>query len=627
MVIPAKIVSIVFLFMTVILALVQFAPMIRGSYEYDLSFLAFHLAIVLGAAFLLVRFDGRRPQNCSTPWYDALLSAIAMGSALYFATQGQRVVERIEGVDPVYTLDILCGSALVLTLLEACRRVSGAVLAGIAGVFVLYALYGNFLPEPAFHRGLTLARFIDAATMSTSGVFGQALGASVNMIYYFVFVGSFLSFSGAGKLFTDLAQGVTAGARGGTGKAAVVSSGLFGMISGSAVSNVMVSGLITIPLMKTSGFNARLAGAIEATASTGSQLAPPIMGAVAFVLADIVGIPYSTVVLAAVVPSVLYYLSLLTFIHFYSIRHDLPIQERDNVRAFFSKIMRRIHLIVPLILMLSLLYQQYSIMYVGFWTLISIVAIASLRPETRMTIRDLGDAMMGAMRAVMDVTIPCAVAGLIVLILVQSGVGFKLQYGVIQMADGSLFWSLLGAMFMTLIFGMGMPTVAAYMITAILVAPTLQDLGVPALNAHMFILYFSVLSMVTPPVALSAYAAAGISGGRIWGTGVVAFFLALPGFIIPFAFVYRPELLLTEGIIQALPVMCSTTIGILAIAASAAGALRQSLGPITRIVMLAFGMCLVAPESTTDLIGYIGLLFVVGLDFFLKRRSGLKIQS
>lgn len=621
MAVPAPIIRLVFLIMTLALAAVQFAPMVRGAYEYDVSFLAFHLGMVLGAAFLIVGINGSRPVERAAPWYDVLCSVAVMSAALYFTLQGQRIVERIEGVDPVTTLDIVFGSVLVLGLLEACRRVSGAALAGVGMFFVLYALFGSLLPEPLFHRGLSPARFIDASTMSTSGIFGQALGAAANMIYYFVLVGAFLSVSGAGKLFTDFAQVVTAGARGGAGKAAVVSSGLFGMISGSAVSNVMVSGLITIPLMKSSGFSSRISGAIEATASTGSQLAPPIMGAVAFVLADVVGVPYSKVVLAAVIPSVLYYISVLAYVHFYSVRRDLPVLVRDDTKTFLAKVGRRIHLVLPLVLMLTLLFRQYSVMYVGCWTLFTIIAVASLRSETRMNFQRILEAISGAMRAVVDVTIPCAVAGLIVMVLVQSGVGFKLQYGVIEAANGTLFLTLLGAMFMTLIFGMGMPTVAAYMITAILVAPTLQNLGIPALNAHMFILYFSVLSMVTPPVALSAYAAAGISGARIWGTGVSAFFLAIPGFLIPYAFIYNPDMLLTNGWIKALPIISSTTIGVIALAAAAAGALRVALGTTIRVLLVLFGLCLIVPEFASDLIGYIGIACILFVDYRSTRNN------
>lgn len=600
-------VRLLFTGLALLLITIQFVPMFAGAYRYEISFLALHVAIILVLVYLLVPFNGERERNGGTPWYDVLLALLSLLLGLYVVSQGQRIVERIEGVDPVFTTDIVAGIALIALLLEACRRVSGNALTLIAGLFILYAFGGPYLPGPLEHRGVTLFRFVDSQILSTSGIFGQPVSASANMVFYFVLVGAFLQKSGAGQLFTDFAQLVTARARGGSGKAAVVSSGLFGMISGSAVSNVLVSGLITIPLMKKTGFSGRMSGAIEATASTGSQLAPPIMGAVAFILADVVGVSYSTVILAAIVPALLYYLSVFMFVHFYSARYDIRSDTSVDLAEFGKSVRQRGHLMLALGVMIGLLYVQYSVMFVGFFTLVSILLLATFRRQTRLHGGDLLEGVRSAVRAVLEVTIPCAVAGLIVAIIIQTGIGFKIQASVIESANQWMILALFGAMFMTIIFGMGMPTVAAYMISGILVAPSLQEFGIPAINAHMFILYFSVLSMVTPPVALASYAAAGISGARLWGTGTTAFLLALPGFIIPYAFVFRPEMLLQDGLLAAAVPLALATLGVVSIAAGTGGFFLRRIDGVTRILFFVFGICLVSPDSRLDTIGLIGV--------------------
>jgi TRAP transporter 4TM/12TM fusion protein len=441
------------------------------------------------------------------------------------------------------------------------------------------------------------------------------------MVFYFVIVGAFLERSGAGKLFVDIAYGVTGRSWGGAGKAAVVASGLFGTISGSAVANVLLSGLMTIPLMKRSGFKPSLAGAIEATASTGGQLAPPIMGAAAFILADIVGVDYSEVVFAAITPALLYYISLYAVVHFYSLRHGLRPAAGLSIAEHLSGLRERWHLLVPLAAMIFLLVSRYSLMTVGAYTTVLIVVVAMLRKATRMTLGDLVQSVLNGARAACEVAVPSAVAGIIVGTLVQTGMALKLQRWLLDIANGSLTVSLMGAMILTIILGMGMPTAAAYLVSAILVAPALQDLGIPVLPAHLFILYFSILSMVTPPVALSAYAAAGISGANLWQTGVNAFLLALPGFLIPYAFTINPALLLQGSLPEIAVVVVPALIGVIALAAAYGG---YAFGPMpmpARIVMFAASPLLVAPETTTDVIGICGLAGVLGYQFWRHRRA------
>ncbi len=618
---PAGGVRILLAGIAILLAVVQFLPLYTGGYEFEVAFLGTHVGATVAIAILTIGLFGRREAGASVPVFDILLVILAIACSAYFVTQGERIAERIEGVDDVYTLDYVFGLTLIAVLLEACRRVAGLVLTGVAIVFILYVFVGPYLPEAIAHRGLSLKRFVDLQVLSTSAIFGTPISASAHMVFYFVIVGAFLERSGAGKLFVDIAYGLTARSWGGAGKAAVVASGLIGTVSGSAVANVLLSGLMTIPLMKRSGFSARFAGAIEATASTGGQLAPPIMGAAAFVLADIVGVSYAEVIFAAIVPALLYYAALFLLVHFYSLRNGLKPDIGLPLAEHLESLRARWHLLLPLVIMIYLLISQFSLMLVGASTTVLIIAISMLRKATRMGFNAMFEALMNGARAAAEVAVPSAVAGIIVGTLVQTGMALKLQRWLLDLAGDSLAISLAGAMVLTIILGMGMPTTAAYLVSAILVAPALQELGVPALAAHLFILYFGILSMVTPPVALSAYAAAGISGANLWRTGLLAFGLAIPGFLIPYAFALNPALLLQGEFADIAMVTLSALAGVTGLSMASGG---YAFGPLPfplRIAIFIFAPLLIAPDHTTDLIGLSGIAAILAFQF-LRRRLG-----
>lgn len=617
---PARGARVVYAGIAAVLAFVEFLPLYTGGYEYEIVLLGSHVGAAVAITFLVIGVTGRRAaDDLSVPVHDLLLVLVAVVSAGYFASQGQRIAERIEGVDAVLPLDYLFGILLIVVLLEACRRVAGLVLTVVAIVFIVYIFLGPYLPAAVAHRGLSLKRFIDLQVLSTSGIFGTPISASAHMVFYFVVVGAFLERSGAGKLFVDIAYGLTARSWGGAGKAAVVASGLFGTVSGSAVANVLLSGIMTIPLMKRSGFKATLAGAIEATASTGGQLAPPIMGAAAFILADVVGVSYARVVLAAIVPALLYYVSLFMLVHFYSLRHGLKPDRALPVERHLAGLRERWHLLLPLGLMIFLIIQRFSLMTVGAYTTVLIIAVGMTRKATRMALRDLLAALLNGARSASEVAVPSAVAGIIVGTLVQTGLALKLQRALLDLAGDSLVISLFGAMVLTIILGMGMPTAAAYLVSAILVAPALQELGVPALPAHLFILYFSILSMVTPPVALSAYAAAGISGANLWNTGVLAFLLAVPGFLIPYAFTINPALLLQGAPADAVMVIVPALAGVIGLASATGGYAFGPLATAPRIVLFCASPLLIAPDLATDIVGSTAIVLVLAYQLWQAR--------
>ncbi len=601
---------------------VQFAPLYTGGFQQEMVFLGTHLGAAMAITFLIFGVHRRRPEDSPVPAFDVVLSLAALACAGYLISQGERIATRIEGVDAVYFADKVVGTILIILLLEACRRVAGTVLTVIAAVFIAFLFLGPYLPTAISHSGMSFKRFIDLQILSTTAIFGSPLSASAHMVFYFLIVGAFLERSGAGQLFVNVAYGLTSRLWGGAGKAAIVSSGLLGMINGSAVANVLLSGIMTIPLMKRSGFKPTMAGAVEATASTGGQLSPPIMGAAAFILADIAGVPYADVALAAVVPALLYYVSLYTVIHCYSLRNRLAPDTTMQIAEHLAGIKERWHLLLPILFMIFLLIERFSLLTVGAYTTAAIIAVSLLRRVTRMSPGAILQALVNGAKSACEVAIPSAVAGIIVGSLVQTGLALRMQRWLLDIADGSLLFSLIGAMILTIILGMGMPTAAAYLISAILIAPALIELGIPALPAHLFLLYFGILSMVTPPVALSAYAAAGISGANLWRTGLVAFALAIPGFLIPFAFAINPALILQGTVVESVWVIGAALIGVLATGAALGGYVFGPLSLPARFFLFAGAPLLIAPDARTDLVGLILVLAVVAFQY-ARRRSGV----
>lgn len=613
-------------FIALLLTATEFAPLALGRSLFEITFLGIHVGTTTAIVFLIIGATSRRKEDDDIPLIDVVLALIALVCAAYFAFQGARVAERIEGVDPVYLLDQVFGVILIGLVLEACRRVAGTVLALVAVIFIAYVFLGPHLPGGLSHRGMSFMRFIDLQVLSTQAIFGTPISASAHMVFYFVLVGAFLERSGAGKLFVDLAYCVTGRAWGGAAKASVVSSGMFGTVSGSAVANVLVDGIITIPLMKRTGFKSTFAGAIEATASTGGQLAPPVMGAAAFILADIVGVSYSSVALAAIVPAILYYMSLYIMVDSHSRLHGLGPNNVLPVEESIAGFKQRWHILLPLGLMVYLLMSHYSLRMVGAVTLVAIVLLSWSRTSTRMKLSDIYRAIVSGARGAAEVAIPSAAAGIIVGVLVQTGMALHLERWLLDVAGNSLMISLVGAMFLTLIFGMGMPTAAAYLVAAVLVGPALQHLGIPALAAHLFIFYFAVLSMVTPPVALAAYAAAGISGASLWTTGLISFLIAIPGFLIPFAFVFDPGLLL-QG--EPLEIAISVGTGLVAVAAASAATGGYAFGPLAwpiRIGMFCFGIMLITPDPMLKLMGGVGVGVLIAYQLLRSRQQVVASQ-
>lgn len=577
-----------------------------------------HLTFALVLTFLVQPFL-RRMWKKKLPWWDLILVGLGILVGGYLLWEYQELTFRIGTPHP---MDIALGVICVLLVLEATRRLIGWPLPMIALVFLLYAYFGEYAPGFFAHRGYDFHRIISHTYLTTEGIFGLPLGVSATFVILFILMGAFLQESGAGQFFFEFAYSLLGRTRGGPAKMSVVSSGLFGTISGSAVANVVVDGWITIPMMKRIGYRAHVAAAVEATASSGGQLMPPVMGAAAFIIAEILGIGYIQVCIAAVLPAILYYATLFCMVDLEAAKMNLkglPASELPKVRKVFAG---GWHLLVPLfVLIFFLVVLDWSPMKSALWAIILTPLIGFLRFSSRMGFRKITRALEQGALGALEVALACACAGIVVGVFSLTGLGMKLSTMLIEIAGGNLLALLSLTMTASLILGMGMPTTACYIVLAVLVAPALIKMGVVPLAAHLFVFYFGIISAITPPVALAAYAAAGIGNTDPFKTGWYATKLGLAGFIIPYMFVYGPALMWKGTPAEIFLAALSGLIGSAALAAAIQGWILKRLNLWKRVLLGVASLCLIKPGWITDAIGVILLALVVGIELFAQRRA------
>lgn len=439
--------------------------------------------------------------------------------------------------------EIVFAVVLLVTLFDACRRTIGWPIVILAAIFIAYGLFGAYLPDGLAHRGYSLKRITAQLYLGGGGIFGTPLGVSATFVTGVVVLGALLEKTGAGQVLMDFATGLTGRMRGGPAKAAVVGSSLMGMISGTAVANVLTTGPISIPLMRKSGYRKEAAGAIEAVASTGGQLMPPVMGAAAFIMAEFTATSYLTIAKAAFLPAVIFYAVLLAMVHFEAVKRNIPLLRDADSTTDWASIVKRSYLLAPLPVFVSMLLNGYSIMLSSFWAVVASIIVSYFSRGSAQTPRRMVETAVTAAYAVIPVALACAAAGCIIGIITLTGVGLKFSTLVVLLSGGQLPLALMLTMLTCLILGMGLPTAAAYILVATLVAPALVDLGVGLLAAHLFVLYSAMLSSITPPVALAAYAAASISQGNPLKIAVLACQFGMGAFAVPYFFVYDPALL------------------------------------------------------------------------------------
>ncbi|MBI3635339.1 MAG: TRAP transporter fused permease subunit, partial [Candidatus Rokubacteria bacterium] len=440
--------------------------------------------------------------------------------------------------------------------------------------------------------------------LTVEGVFGIPTLVSSTFIYLFIVFGAVMARGGLLRFFTDFALAVAGSTRGGAGKVAVMSSGFFGMVNGSAIANAVTTGAFTIPLMKRAGYRAEFAAGVEATASMGGQLIPPVMGAAAFIMAETLGVPYATVALSAAIPGVLYFVAVGVMVHFEAARGGLPVLERSALPRLGAVLRRDAHLLAGPALLLWFLIEGRSAMFAGFWALVVAVVTSYVRRDTWIGPREAVAILVDSARNAMAVALACATVGIVVGVVSVTGLGLKLASGIVGLAGGNLLVTLVLTMLAALVLGTGLPTSATYIITSIMAAPALVQLGVPKLVAHMFVFYFGILADLTPPTAISTYATSSIAGADVWKTQWLGMMLALSGFIIPFSFAYDPALMLIGASVPHIILRtAAATLGIVMLGAGLIGYLSAPTRPWERALLLAGAVLLIFPGMVTDLAG------------------------
>ena len=521
----------------------------------------------------------------------------------------------------VYASDILFAILLIIAIFEACRRKMGNPLVIITLVFVAYAFLGKYIPGFLNQPGMTLKKFTSLVYLTTDGIFGSPLYASASYVVLFVLLGAIMSVSGIGDYMTNLATSLFGHMRGGPAKVAVVASGFFGSISGSPTANVIGTGTFTIPMMKKNGFEPEFAAAVEATASTGGAIMPPIMGSTAFIMAEMLGIPYTAVAKAALIPAILYFLAVLFGVDIYAAKHGLkgiPRSQLPKVRSM----LKQIYMLAPLIfLIFCMAVFNMTIVRSGLLTIIVTLVLVEINPKTRMTKEQWLQIPVQTVKSAVSVGIACAMASIISGVIMGSGLGYRISSILTSVAGTSMLLLLVLTMVVSLIMGMGVPTTAAYLVLASLVAPTMIQLGIPPLAAHMFIFYFGCISSITPPVALAAYAGAGLAGCDPNKTGYKAFRLAFCSFLMPYLFVYNPVLLMEGGVLDILWSLVTALIGAYLLASGFEGFFfRWSLKWFERPLMILGAVMLIVPGMVTDLVG-IAIIVVEFVTEFMFKRS------
>lgn len=578
-----------------------------------------HLSFGICLVFLLCPTKKSWIKNGRFNPLDVILAILAMIPPIYILVNYQALILRAGTVTPT---DAIIGTLGMLMVLEAARRIVGLPIVIVVVCFLAYGFLGPYMPGPLAHRGLTINQMVGHIFFTTEGVFGIPLGVSSTFIFLFILFGAYLEKTGLGKFFIDIANAIAGWASGGPAKVAVISSALQGTISGSSVANVVGSGSFTIPMMKKLGYHKNFAGAVEAAASTGGQLMPPIMGAAAFLMAEFVGVPYMEVVKAAVVPAILYFLGVFLGVHFEAKKNNLEGTPRSQLPPWGEIMKEEGHLAIPLIAIIGLLASGYTPMKAALAGIFISILTAMLRKNTRMTIPDIVDGLVKGARGALGVIIACASAGMIIGIVTKTGVGLKLASALVTVAAGNFMLLLICTMLTSLILGMGVPTTANYVITSTIAAPALIQLGVPILAAHMFVFYFGIIADITPPVALAAYAGSAISGGDPLKTGVNASKLGIAAFIIPYVFVLSPSIL---GIGATFFSVAFTTItaliGMTGISGAMIGQFYTKANPLERIILLAGGLCLIDPHTLTDIIGIAILAGVFALQYFRAKKA------
>jgi TRAP transporter 4TM/12TM fusion protein len=583
---------------------------------------AIHLAYTMALIFLLYPWKKKADNSASkTSILDYLLAIIGAGSSLYMYFNIDAISMR-SGLG-FLPQDRIAGIVCIIMVLEATRRCIGWELPTLASIFILYAALGKYLPGALMHRGYSVNRLAEHMYISAEGIFGIPLGVSATIIFLFILFGAFLTQTGLSEFFTNTSMAMAGSRAGGPAKVAIIASGFLGMINGSAAANVVTTGAFTIPLMKKLGYKPYFAGAVEAVASTGGQMMPPVMGAAAFIMAEFLGVGYRTIMLAAFIPSVLYYVALWASVDIEARRLKLQGVPKEMLPNAMVEFKKSGHLVIPILLLIGMLMFNYSPSYAAFYSIVTLIIVSTFRKSSRLDIKKLILALDGGAKQAIPVAIACAVVGLVIGVVTLTGLGLQLANMIIFMSGGLLVPTMILTMIACIILGMGMPTSAAYIVAATVASPALTQLGVEPLTAHMFVFYYAVLSAITPPVALAAYAGAGIAGASPSKVGWTAVRLGLVGFIIPFMFVFSPNLLMQRSPWLVPWVFFTAVIGCYCLGAAVQGYFKTKSKIYETIGFFATALLLIDSKPLTDAIGL--SMFVIL--FLVQTRRAKKLAA
>jgi TRAP transporter 4TM/12TM fusion protein len=570
-------------------------------------------------AYTLYPFN-RSKRDKSMRLIDYILIGASSFIALYWIFNYEAIVLR---AGDITRLDFVMGIIAVLLVLEATRRVCGLPVFILGILALLYCYFGRYVPGEFMHRGFSIQRIVAHMYLSTEGMLGVPIGVVSTFVFLFLLFGAFLKRTGVGQFFNDFANAVCGKYAGGPAKVAVVSSALEGTISGSSIANTVGSGSFTIPMMIKLGYKREFAAAVEAAASTGGQIMPPVMGAAAFLMAEFTGIPYIKVCIAAALPAILYFAGIFISVHIEAVRLELKGLPKNEVPKLWTVLWKKGVLFVPVIIIVVTLDMGFTPMRAGLWGIVSAVLTGALFPESRMGLKKFIQAFEEGARTAVAVAVVSATAGIVVGTISLTGLGLKLATGLVEMAHGNQLLTMFLTMISSIILGMGVPTTANYIITSTICAPALLQLGVTLIAAHLFVFYYGIIADITPPVCSAVFAGAGIAKSDPLKTGIIATKLAIGAFIVPYIFVYSPELLLGSlNLLGLIWIMPTALLGMFAVSSGVQGWMVSKLNIFERILLFSAGIMLIYVGVLTDVIGFSIILSVY--IFRTWRRRGIQ---
>lgn len=571
-------------------------------------------------ALLIVFLNNPADKKTNKPWMKALDIPIyaGIGFVLYYVIANTaRLTSRVQYVSPVTLIDKIAMVVCIIILLEAVRRTLGTILFGFILFFIVYFWFGKYFPSIFRFKGTNMQQFTELMTMGSSGIYGTPLYTSASSLFYFMLFGVFFSECGGGQLLIDLGMKASKNGAGGPAKAAVISSGLMGMISGSAVANVATTGVMTSPMMKKTGYEPHQAGAIEAVASTGGQIMPPIMGVGAFIMAEMLGVPYKTIAFAALIPAIAYFMSVFLLVTFMADKKSMTSGAQMTEAIQTEKILPRLYQIIPAIVLVYYMISGASLMrsgMMGIFTclIINVVSKFVLGGKYCVSLKKLGETALQGVKQASEIAVPTAACGIIIGVVIQSGLATKVSKLIANVGSSYLILALLITMLGCMLLGMALPTVAAYLVANVLFVPTLIGLNIQPLQANMFVFYFGIMAQITPPVCVASFTAAGIAGADSMKTGLTGFAYALVAFLVPFIFIYDPSILLVGTPLEIVKGTLILFLGTYLLASGMAGFFLVPLNRIERGILLASAILIIIPETITDIIG-----IAVAVTFFV----------